>query len=101
MVSITNEGEEIKIDDISIPYNKNELAYPVDQSDKIQTYELEEALRKQQQFLRSDQILSEETVFFVPKEKFQLIKESIEKSNKVCYLKFDNNKILREVQPDT
>jgi hypothetical protein len=100
LVSITNEGEGKKIDDISIPYNKNELDYPVDQSDKIQTYELEEALREQQQFLMSDQILSEETLFLVPKEKFHLIKESIEKSNKVCYLKFDKNKILREAQPD-
>ena len=70
LILVTNEGKERKIDDISIPYNKNELAYPVDQSDKIQTYELEEALRKQQQFLRSDQILSEETVFLVPKKNF-------------------------------
>jgi len=101
LILVTNEGKERKIDDISIPYNKNELAYPVDQSDKIQTYELEEALRKQQQFLRSDQILSEETLFLVPKEKFQLIKESIEKSNKGFYVKFDKNKILREAQPDT
>ena len=53
---------------------KMNSAYPVDQSDKIQTYELEEALRKQQQFLRSDQILSEETVFLVPKRKISINK---------------------------
>lgn len=77
-----------------------ELAHPVDQSYKIQTYELEGALRKQEQFLGSDQIISEETVFLYPEEKLQLIKESIEKSNKFCYVKFDKNKILREAQSD-
>jgi hypothetical protein len=63
--------------------------------------ELREIISKYEQFVTSDQILTENTQFLVPKEKFQLIKESLEKSNKFCYLKFDKNKILREAQSAT
>ena len=100
LVSITNEGEEIKIDDISIQANKKELAYPGDQSANIQTYELEEALRKQQQFLNGDQIFSEYSIFVIQQDNFRLVNEIIEKSNKSCYMKFDSNKILREAWSD-
>ena len=101
-VSITNGGKTIIIDDKnSIPIIKNELDYPKNEINDNQTCELEEALRKQQQFLRGDETFSEETVFHIQKEQFQLVNEVIEKSNKVCYLKFDKNKILREAQPDS
>ena len=82
LISITNAGKEGKIDDISIQYHKKELTYPVDQSDKIQTYELKEALRKQKQFVSGDQIFSEESVFHIQQEQFQLVNEVLEKSNK-------------------
>ena len=63
--------------------------------------ELREIISKYQQFVTSDQILTDNSQFLVPKEKFQLIKNVIEKSNKGCYLKFNKNKSLREAQPDT
>ena len=99
-VLITNEGQAIQLDDKnSIPINKNIIDYKKNEYD-IQTFELEEAIRKQQQFVTGDQVFSEETAFFIPKEKLQLVNESSIKSNKGCYVKFDKNKILREVLPD-
>ena len=100
-VSTINEGKIIVIDDKnSIPIIENKLDYSIYDSDDIETCEIKEAFRKQQQFVNGDEIFSEETIFRIPKEKFQLITETIEKSNKFCYLKFDKNKILREVQSD-
>ena len=99
--SITNTGQAIQFDEKnSTPINADILNNSKKDIDNIQTLELEEALREQQQFVTGDQIFSEETVFFIPKEKFQLISESFNKSNKGCYIKFDRNKILREIQSD-
>jgi hypothetical protein len=78
---------------IVYPEKKNEI-------DELQTYELEEALRKQQQFLSGDQIFSEESVFIIQQNNFRLVNEVIEKSNKSCYMKFDKNKILKEAWSD-
>ena len=78
---------------IVLPEKKNEI-------DEIQTYELEEALRKQQQFLNGDQIFSKESIFVIQQDKLRLVKEVIEKSNKSCYMKFDSNKVLREAWSD-
>ena len=78
---------------ITLPENKNEI-------DEIQTYELEEALRKQQQFLNGNQIFSKESIFVIQQDKLRLVKEVIEKSNKSCYMKFDSNKVLREAWTD-
>ena len=100
-VSITNAGQIIQFDEKnSTPINADILNNSKKDIDNIQTLELEEALREQQQFVTGDQIFSVETVFFIPKEKFQLISESFNKSNKGCYIKFDRNKILREIQSD-
>ena len=103
-MSITNEGKTIVVDDTnSIPIIDNKLDYPLnDSSDDIETYEIKEAFRKQQQFVKGDQIFSEETIFQIPKEIFQkTIIESLEKSNKTCFVRFYNNKILKEFWSDT
>ena len=78
---------------ITLPENKNEI-------DELQTYELEEALRKQQQFLSEDQIFSEENIFVIQQDNFLLVNELNEKCKKACYTKFNNNKILREAWSD-
>jgi hypothetical protein len=100
-VSITNKGQAIQLDDKnSLPIKESRIDYKKKENDDVQTFEWEEAIRKQQQFVTGDQIFSEETSFFIPKEKLQLVNESSIKSNKGCYVKFDKNKILREVLPD-
>jgi hypothetical protein len=100
-VSITNAGQIIQFDEKnSTPSSVDTLNHSNNDLDNIKTFELEEALQKQQQFVTGDQIFSEETKFFIPKEKSQLINDSLQKSNKGCYVKFDRNKILRVVQLD-
>jgi hypothetical protein len=75
------------------PEKKNEIV-------EIQTCELKEGLRKQQQFLSGDQIFSEESVFVIQLDHFRLVNEVIEKSNKYCYMKFDSNKTSRKAWSD-
>jgi len=68
-----------------------------------QIRELEEVIRNQQefQFQNAHQIFSENTTFYIPKEKFQQLKDCIEKSNECCLLKFDQNKIVTDIESDS
>lgn len=104
-ILITNSGQKIQFDEKNHTTqisNADILNNSKNGIDDIQTFELEEVCRKQQQFIKGDQIFSEETIFQIPKEKFQkIIIESLEKSNKTCFVRFYSNKMLKEVWSDT
>jgi hypothetical protein len=92
----TDSTKQNQVNSIS---GRNENSQLINNKDEY-IQEIEEALRKQQQFFRGDETFSEETIFQIPKEKFQLIIESFEKSNKKCFVKFYSNKILKEAWSD-
>jgi hypothetical protein len=63
--------------------------------------ELKEIIDKYEKFIVADQIFTENTVFAISKEKFQLLKDEMEKSKQKCHLKFDKNKVAIEIYSDS
>jgi hypothetical protein len=96
----SNNTNFSKQDQDNLIIGENENSQLTENTDEY-VQELEDTVRKQQQFFRGNETFSEETVFQIPKEKSQLIIESIEKSNKTCFVKFCSNKILKEAWSDT
>ena len=108
-ITITNNTSEVLDSNINSTFqwdkdfnsqNKNRLSYErKEENDEIK--ELKEIIDKYEKFISADQIFTENTEFIISGEKFQILKDEIEKSKKKCYLKFNTNKVAREIYSDT
>lgn len=111
-VGITNNYCEVLDTDINSKFqsdkdfnsqNKNKLLPSFEKKDEYnnEIKELKEIIDKYEKFIIADQIFNENTEFIISRDKFQLLKDEIDKSKKECYLKFDKNKVVREIHSDT
>lgn len=83
-----------------IPEDKIHDVEPIRESSEIvhkcvlltaKNQELEEALLASSRCTRANNLIGNEIVYEIPKEKMYLLTEALDKSNKVCFATFDNN----------
>jgi hypothetical protein len=111
-ITITNDSCEVLDNNINSAFqsdkdyssqNENKLLPSFEKKDEIdnEIKELKEIINNYEKFIIADQMFTENTVFVIPKEKFQLLKDEIEKTKDKCYLKFDKNKVVKEIYSDS
>ncbi|MGE5635218.1 MAG: hypothetical protein ACM3VV_08290 [Deltaproteobacteria bacterium] len=65
-----------------------------------ENYELKQIIQKNTEIKTADNIITNNNIFKIPKEKLPLLVEVITKSKEYCYLEFDKEKVLVSIQSD-
>jgi hypothetical protein len=91
----TSEVQKIILD------ANDRTTYSPDLEDLInENYELKQIIRKNTEIKTANNIINENRIFKIPKDKFSSTVVAIYESREYCNLKFDENKILIHVQSD-
>lgn len=87
---------------INLDVNRTDDLFPNEMEELInENYELKQIIRKNIEIKTADNLVTHNNIFKIPKEKLPLLVEIITKSREHCYLEFDKEKVLVNIQSDS